>query len=242
MDLPPRRPATLLSAARGVALCPALGAALLLGGCRQENPAAPSLDVTCVATPSSGASPLTVRFLVNVTDAQGAFAIAINYGDGGSGADVTAGHTYNGAGTYTAAFTVTTATQSALCSTAVRVDAAPARPTPSPTASGPNQAPQAVFRTVPSVPAGGVFTGTRSVTVDFNMCPTADPEGDPLQFTMDFEGDGTTEVAGRTGGDCRRGHTYSAGNYRPRICVTDLNSGLAPIHGFQCKSYSVSVR
>jgi hypothetical protein len=211
-----------------------------LAACGSENPVAPALEVTCEALPSAGTAPLSVRFLVNVTDAQGAFGVSIQYGDGASGSDVTAAHTYGSTGTYTAGFTVTTGTQSALCSTAVRVDAAPARPTPSPTPSGPNQAPQAVFRTVPSA-TDGVLTGTRSLTIEFNMCPTSDPEKDALKFTMDFEGDGTTEVAGLTGGDCRRGHTYGPGQYRPRLCVTDVDTGLSPIHGYQCKSYTVRV-
>jgi hypothetical protein len=219
----------------------ALLAGVALAGCREQSPAAPSLEATCSASPSSGPSPLVARFVVNVAGAQGPLSIAINYGDGAAGTDVTAAHTYAAVGTYSVAFTVTTPSQSALCSTAVRVDAAAATPSPTFPPSGPNQAPQAVFRTVPAAPSDGVFIATGSIAIEFNMCPTADPEKDPLQFTMDFEGDGTTEVAGRTGGDCRRGHTYSIGEQHPRICVTDLSSGLSPLHAFQCHTYTVRV-
>jgi hypothetical protein len=73
------------------------------------------------------------------------------------------------------------------------------------------------------------------------MCRTVDPEGDALRFTIDFEGDGKTEVDGLTGGDCRRTRVYGAGTYGPRACVTDLNEGLGPNHAFQCRSWTVRV-
>jgi hypothetical protein len=216
--------------------------------CREESPAATSLSATCSATPASGAVPLVVHFALNVVGAQGQLDVAINYGDGRAGTDITAAHTYAAPGTYSVAFNVSTPSQSALCSTVVRADAAPPpgpaatpSPTPRPTPGGPNQAPFAVFRTVPAASLASEIVGRNSLLVEFNMCPTSDPEHDPLQFTMDFEGDGRDEVSGRTGGDCRRGRTYGVGTYRPRVCVTDLNEGLAPIHGFQCKSYTVRV-
>jgi len=219
----------------------ALSAAVF--ACR-ETPVAASLSATCSAAPAVGPAPLVVRFAVNVAGAQGPIEMAIRYGDGASGSDVTAPHTYANAGSYTAAFDVRTPTQSALCSTVVRVEAAtPAPvpgPTPRPTPGGPNQAPAAIFRTTPAAVRGEIL-GRTSLAVEFNMCPTADPEGDPLSFTMDFEGDGVVEVAGRTGGDCRRTRIYGLGAYLPRICVTDLNEGLAPAHSYQCRSYTVRV-
>jgi hypothetical protein len=227
-----------------------LAAALLLAGCQDDAPTAPALAASCSAAPAAGVVPLVVNFAVNVEGAQGRFDVAIHYGDGATGTDVTAAHTYRAPGTYTVAFNVSTPSQSALCSTVVRADAA-APPVPGPTAAptatprptpgGPNQAPNAVFRTVPAASSASEITGRNTVTVEFNMCPTSDPEHDPLLFTMDFQGDGRDEVSGRTGGDCRRGFTYVVGTYRPRICVTDLNEGLVPIHGFQCKTYTVRV-
>jgi PKD repeat protein len=223
--------------------------AIAVGACRDESPTAPSLSASCSATPTSGLAPLVVHFAVNVDGAQGRFDVVINYGDGTNGTDVTAAHTYAVAGTYSVAFNISTSSQSALCSTVVRADSASGAvgPTPAPGAtptprpSGPNQAPAAVFRTVPASDSAGQITGRNSLSVQFNMCPSADPERDPMNFTMDFEGDGTTEVSGTTGGDCRRSRTYGFGTYRPRICVTDLNSGLAPMHPYQCKSYTVIV-
>ena len=214
--------------------------------CR-ENPVAPGLSATCSAAPSSGPAPLEVRYALNVAGAQGRFEVEIQYGDGTRGTDVTAAHTYAAPGSYTAAFDVRTATQSALCSTVVRVDsAAPtvaptSRPIPSPTPGGPNQAPDAVFRTTPAVDETGEIRGRSSLAVELNMCRTVDPERDALNFTMDFEGDGSVEVSGRTGGDCRRSRTYGVGTYQPRICVTDVDEGLAPRHPYQCRSYTVRV-
>ena len=105
----------------------------------------------------------------------------INYGDGTTGADVNAPHTYTGAGAYTASFDVATATQSALCSTPVRVEAAPVpTPAPTPPPSTANHAPTAVFNTTPDPDASDVFRGVPTFTVTFNMCRTTDPENDPM--------------------------------------------------------------
>jgi hypothetical protein len=221
----------------------AMAVTVALGACR-DTPAAPGLSATCSATPDAGPAPLVVRFVLNVAGAQGRFDVAVRYGDGATGDDVTAPHTYAAAGSYSAAFDVTTSTQSALCTTVVRVEVASATPgpraTPRPTPGGPNQAPSAVFRTTPAATLGEIV-GRGSLAVELNMCRTADPEQDPLSFTMDFEGDGNLEVSGSTGGDCRRTRTYGVGTYRPRICVTDLNSGLAPAHPYQCRSYTVRI-
>lgn len=222
-------------AAMSVAVCLAL---LALGGCEENSPAAPTpLSVSCSATPPSGLAPLTVGFSLNVAGAQGAFSVAINYGDGRTGTEVAVPHTYTAAGTYTVAFTVTSGSQSALCSTVVRADAPP---TPSPTPTPINQAPVADFRTTPDPGANGTFTGKPPLTIAFNMCRSADPEGDRMNFRMDFEGDGIWNVDGPTGGDCRRDFTYGQiGTYTPRICVTDLASSLQPAHPYQCQGWAV---
>lgn len=215
---------------------------LWLPACGSGTVVAPSLTATCGASPSSGQAPLVVSFSLNVAGAEGAIGVRIDYGDGASGAEIGAPHTYVNAGSYTASFAVSTPTQSALCSTPVRVDAPPPPPTPTPTPTGPNQAPTAVFNTNPVPDASGRFAGTPTLTISFNMCRSSDPEGDPLFFRMDLDGDGRFEEEGTTGADCRHSHDYDvAGTYVPRVCVTDLNRSRTPAHPYQCRDYVVEL-
>src|SRR5262245_19904641 len=183
---------------------------LSVWSCTEENVVAPTLSTTCGATPALGRAPLTVSFSLNAVGAQGAMSVRINYGDGGAGTEISAPHTYADAGSYTASFNVSTPTQSALCSATVRVDAgATPTPAPTPTPSAANHAPTAVFNTTPDPDASDVFRGVPTFTVTFNLCKTADPENDPLNFKMDLDGDGVFEVDGPTGADCRRSFNYS---------------------------------
>lgn len=219
--------------ARRTGLVIALGGLLAAGGpgCNEGGSvAAPTLTATCSASPATGQAPLTVAFSLNVAGAQGTFTVAINYGDGFQGTDPARPHMYVVPGAFTAAFTVTTSTQSARCSTMVTVSPPPTPP--------PNQPPAAVFMTNPKA-VDGTITGPAPFTVRFNMCPTADPEGGPCLFTMDFQGDGHVDSAGSSGAYCRRGHDYAAGTYNPEICVTDIGPDGAPLHRFQCQSYKV---
>jgi PKD repeat protein len=220
-----------------------IGVMLALGlpACGKDSPVAPSpLAATCSASPASGPTPLPVAFALNVTGAQGSFALAINYGDGATGVDPAARHVYAAAGSYAATFAVTTATQSALCTASVRVDPPPA-PSPAP-APAANRIPEAVFSTNPVAGPGDTFTGKPPLTITFNMCRTSDPDGDPLNFTMDFEGDGKIDSEGTTGADCRHEHAYTlVGTSTPRICVTDLLPSRAPAHPYQCKVYVVKL-
>ncbi len=215
----------------------------LAGGpaCEHNTVTAPALTATCAASPGNGAAPLSVAFTLSVAGAQGSFTVAIDYGDGKQGSDPGQPHVYAGAGVYSPSFTVATATQSARCSTAVTVNASPS---PSPLA---NQPPDAVFHTVPAA-SGETISGVAPLEVHFNMCQTADPEGDKLLFKMDLDGDGVFEVAGSTGGECRKSTTYAAGTHRARICVTDVDCATWPtcreaptLHDFQCRNYSVVV-
>jgi PKD repeat protein len=202
---------------------------------------APSLSTNCSANPASGPAPLTVSFSLNVVGAQGGLGVRINYGDGAAGTEISAPHTYGDAGSYTASFNVSTPTQSALCSATVRVDAAPA-PTPSPTPApgAVNQAPSAVFNTNPDPDSSDVFVGVPTLTIAFNMCRSTDPDGDPLNFRMDLDGDGVFEVDGPTGADCRRSHDYDRfGIFVARVCVTDLLPSRSPAHPYQCRNYVV---
>ena len=95
--------------------------ALLVPACQKDKVVAPALSATCEARPASGAVPLTVSFLVNVAGAEGPITVAISYGDGASGSNPDASHSYTAAGSYTASFDVRTATQSARCSAVVAV-------------------------------------------------------------------------------------------------------------------------
>jgi len=204
--------------------------------------ATPTLSAQCSANPSSGPAPLTVAFVLDIAGAQGAVAVAVNYGDGTQGTDPDQRHAYPAAGAYSASFTVSTTTQTARCSTPITVAQAPT-PSPTPKPAG-NQQPAAVFQTTPVT--GSSITGTAPFALQFNMCPTADPDGDRLYFRMDLDGDGAFEYHGSTGYDCRHGATYAVGTRTATLCVTDVDcpswplcEGLAPLHPFQCRSYTV---
>lgn len=195
----------------------------------------PTLSATCSASPTDGSAPLEVAFALGVAGAQGAVTVRISYGDGTSGTDPDATHTYTEGGLYTASFTVTTTSQSARCATTVEVAGSASGGGTDP---GGNQPPIADFRTNPSV-KNGKISGAAPFTVNFNMCRTADPEGDTLYFTMDLDGDGDLDVRGSTGASCREPWAYAAGTWRPEICVTDLGPEGERLHPFDCRKYTV---
>lgn len=201
---------------------------------------APTLSARCSASPSSGAAPLSVAFGLDVAGAQGSFSVAVAYGDGTQGSDPARAHVYAAPGTYSASFNVTTASQSARCSVPVSVGGTPAA-SPSPA----NQAPVPVYKTVPAA-SGATLTGKAPFTIEFNLCPSSDPDADRLYFKMDLDGDGVFEYHGATGADCRHEAIYAAGTYAPRICVTDVDcstwpacEGLPQLHPFLCRTYTV---
>lgn len=208
--------------------------ALVLPACQEDQVlTAPALTVSCEARPAVGAAPLAVSFLLNVAGAEGPLSYAIRYGDGGSGSNPDASHTYAAAGSYTPSFDVTTPTQSARCSTTVTVSVG--------TGGVPrseNQPPKAVFETTPAA-VGGTILGLAPLSVHFEMCQTSDPEGDELYFLMDFEGDGTFDFKGITGFHCRADHVYAAGSWRPLICVYDRDADRNPLHDDICQLYTV---
>ena len=226
----------------GLVLAFVVPVVVTIPGCHKaETVTAPTLTVDCAARPSSGAAPLTVAFTLNVAGAQGAFTVAISYGDGTQGTEPDRPHAYGSAGSYAPSFTVTTATQSARCSTLVSVAAAATPPPPAP-----NQPPQAVFKTTPAA-SGSTISGKAPLAVEFNLCRAVDPEQDPLRFEMDLDGDGTFEFVGSTGADCRHTVTYAVGTHPATICVTDIAcitwpacAGYPTLHPFQCRSYTVT--
>ena len=209
---------------------------LAAAGCNDENGLTTgSMALSCSASPVSGVAPLQVGFTAQPSGAPGPFTIAINFGDGTTASDTSVGHTYTSPGAYTARFTAVGAGgASAECTTTVTVLAPP----PAPAGPTGNQPPEAVFKTNP-VAASGTITGRAPLTVQFNMCPTADPDHDLLLFTMDFEFDSVVDVRGTTGSDCRRSFTYPLGTTQARICVTDVDGGLGALHPPQCQIYSI---
>jgi len=209
-------------------------------GCNEgDTVTAPALTATCSATPSSGEAPLVVSFALTIAGAEGTPSVAVSYGDGATGTDPDASHTYGAGGVYTASFTLSTSTgQSARCAATVSVSGDPA-PGPSPSPSD-NLPPVAEFKTTPDANANDRIVGTAPLDVRFNMCLTADPEGDTLYFTMDLDGDGKLDVRGSTGASCRHDRTYSTmGTWKASNCVTDLDPGGARLHDYQCVTYTV---
>jgi hypothetical protein len=109
-------------------------------------------------------------------------------------------------------------------------------PNPVPTLPGPpggggetgNQPPVPAFKVTP-FPA----TGQAPLVVNFNLCPTADPDGDKIVFFFGF-GDGTTAQ----GPPCRQQNTYHAGRYTANMCVWDSR----PEHSLQCVAFAVDAK
>jgi PKD domain-containing protein/Big-like domain-containing protein len=66
-----------------------------------------------------------------------------------------------------------------------------------------NHPPNAILKTNPDPP-----TGKSPLTVNFDLCSSTDPDGDPLSYFFDF-GDGT-----QTSGACSVSHTYTATSFR----------------------------
>lgn len=161
------------------------------------SPTSPGpLSITCTAVPASGLAPLRVAFAV-VTNAGP--PIEINYGDGTTGSDPLAGHTYANPGSYR--FTMTA--QAASCNGTVSVSPAPPGPE--------NQRPVFRFHVFPKPPTGAV-----PLDVEFSGCQSTDPDGDPVHFNYDF-GDGSQATGG-----CRRTHTYvKRGTFTAQICGSD---------------------
>jgi PKD repeat protein len=204
--------------------------------CQKETATGPTLSATCEARPSLGPPPLVVSFVLTVAGAEGSFDVAVSYGDGTTGTNPDVPHTYAAAGVFTAAFTVTTGTQSARCSTTVT---AMPNTGPSPPPSG-NQPPHPVFKSTPDA-VGSTISGTAPLSVRFNMCATSDLDGDMLWFIMDFDGDGIPDSEGTTGAKCRRDTVYAAGTWKARNCVHDMDAHGAALHADQCRTYSVVV-
>jgi len=100
----------------------------------------------------------------------------------------------------------------------------PTLPPPSPPPAG-NQPPVPNFRITPFP-----TTGQAPLVVNFNLCPTADPDGDHIVFFFDY-GDGTTAQ----GPPCRQQNTYRRGRFTANMCVWDSR----PEHSLECVAFPV---
>lgn len=105
-------------------------------------------------------------------------------------------------------------------------------PTPTPTPEQTtNQPPSLSFNATPR-------DGQAPLEVKINMCPTADPEGDPLEFTYDFGGGSRGGGSDGSDASCRQCAVYSnSGTFGVQGCVTDNAPGRNPI----CDSANIRV-
>jgi PKD domain len=196
---------------------------LLCAGCGDDggnatSPSSLGSSLTCVVSPEAGPAPLIVSLAVKVKPFVPTI-LFISYGDGTSGNDPNAAHTYTAPGSYRVTVTATAEAQTLDCQSTVTVSA----PSPGP----PNRAPVAGFRTDPSPPVGPA-----PLDLGINLCQTVDPDGDRMVFHFDF-GDGVRS----TPGVCRARHVYSRGSYTAKACVTD---GL-PDHE-TCREFNVEAQ
>jgi hypothetical protein len=125
-----------------------------------------------------------------------------------------------------------------------------ATPTPAPPATAGNQPPLLHVKTTPAADIEGVIRGQANANgildVEFNLCPSSDPEGDTLVFTHDADGDGRDEKVGPTGAGCRRQYLYRAPDfgferYETRQCVVDTDEKGAWRHDPVCRGYKIEV-
>lgn len=153
------------------------------------------------ASPTSGQAPLAVSFDASASsDPDGSIAAyAWRFGDGATASGVTAAHTYQTAGNYTATLTVTDdAGASASTSRTVSVSVPPP----------PNQAPTATFTLSP--PSGIV---PLAVTLDASA--SFDPDGSIVEYAWDLGG-GVALSGASTG------HVFTdPGVYPVTLTVTD---------------------
>jgi hypothetical protein len=126
----------------------------------------------------------------------------------------------------------------------------PAVPSPSPGVNAGNRPPIAIFKTNPEPDHNGkgVIRGVSPLQVQFNMCASHDPDGNPLVYTHDFDGDGVDDLKGFGGNNCRRSFTYvfshvvQAQVFTPRQCLTDTDAVTGErLHDKQCATYRIEV-
>jgi hypothetical protein len=226
---------------RGLLLLVTCGVLVATGpGCNEgDTVTAPALSAACSATPAAGEAPLEVAFALSVAGAEGPVSVQVSYGDDTTGTDPDATHVYGEGGLYTASFSVSTPSQSARCSTPVEVGVGAGAVVPGePEDPDGNQAPVITFKTTPGAVAGKIKSPA-PLMVRYNVCLTADPEGDTLYFSMDLDGDGKLDVRGSTGASCRADWIYAMGTWTAEVCVTDILPDGKRLHPLQCEKYTV---
>jgi PKD repeat protein len=157
------------------------------------------LTATAAAAPTTGNAPLSVSFTGSATGGTAPYSYSWNFGDGSTSTAQNPGHTYNSAGTYTAALTVTDSSAPAKTATSnvtVTVSAV----------GNPLMATASATPTSGQVPLNVAFTGT------------ATGGSPPYSYSWNF-GDGSASTAQNPG------HTYnSAATYTATLTVTDSSA------------------
>jgi len=188
----------------------------ILSSPNANNP--PTANFT--ASPTSGQAPLAVSFNGSgSSDSDGSItSYAWSFGDGGSSSGVTASHTYNNAGTYTARLTVTDDDGST--DSVTRTIQASGTPVA-------NNPPTASFTASPT-------SGQAPLAVSFNASGSSDSDGTISSYAWTF-GDGGSS-SGITAN-----HTYSsAGTYTVTLTVQD-NDGATDATTTQIEVTALSV-
>jgi len=147
---------------------------LLLTGCGNLSPIA-----SFTYSPSSGQSPLTVSFNASASHDSDGTIVSYQwaFGDGNSGADVTASHTYTATSNRTYSVTLTVTDDGGSQATDTHVVSV----TPAP----PNSPPVVSFTRTPS-------SGEAPLSVSFNASGSYDSDGSITSYTWSF-GDGGSE-------------------------------------------------
>jgi thermitase len=155
-----------------------------------------------VDAPASGQAGAPVQFDATASyDPDGdPLTFSWDFGDGNLGSGPTPSHTYQTAGMFTVALTLSDG-NGGIDTAAVNVDVQ----------QGANQPPNAVI--------GGPYSGSEDGPINFDGSASSDPDEDPLTYTWDF-GDGTVG-SGET-----PSHTYAyGGNFTVTLTVADGISG-----------------
>jgi PKD domain len=162
--------------------------------CKKEVPVAPFLNNATVAVFPS----LPAGFAAGSAIGTGAVLGIVGAGAAAVGTAVVVANHNNDNTTTTIAVSNNTTTTVAAATTTTTTSTTT-------TLVSSNHAPTAILKTSPD-PA----TGPTPLTVNFDLCSSTDPDGDPLTYFFTF-GDGSPAVSG---GACSRTHTYTATSLR----------------------------
>jgi len=197
--------------------------------CYRQSASTTSLVAKINPDSSQGTAPFSVDFTAagSVSSAGQISTYSWNFGDGQTGAGFTVSHTYQYAGTYSPALTVSdgagrtgTAYGTILVSSPVQksqviIDANNGGTAGTVVTNQQNRQPVAVFSATPNY-------GTPPLAVSFDGQQSFDPDGSIAAYAWDF-GDGTKGTGYVTT------HTYGkAGTYSASLTVTDNAGSMSP--------------